>query len=162
MTDGSSLVDTAATPIALIVLGCAGLVGGYGLVFGLGGNDLSMVWGGLAAVSALGIVALGWRALRQRASDEPEQPIPTPELPDPLREEVRDERADGHCEFCRTDADSLSVEHVTPRADGGSNVRTNLIALCSSCRAKVDDGVYARSELRDAVRRQEHPEKTML
>ncbi|ELZ12537.1 hypothetical protein C479_04052 [Halovivax asiaticus JCM 14624] len=161
MIDGSSIADTA-TPIALAVLGGGLLVGGYGLVAGPGGSGLSFVWGGLVVLSALGIGALGWRFLCERDTDEPEQPIPTPPLPDPLRREVRDERADGNCEFCRTESDSLSVEHVTPRADGGANVRTNLVALCPACVEKVGDGVYARSELRDAVRRQEHPEKTML
>lgn len=161
MIDGSSIADAAA-PIALAALGGGVLVGGYGLVAGPGGTGLSLVWGGLIGLSTLALVALGWRYFRERDTEEPEQPVATPPLPDPLRREVRDERADGTCEFCRTESDSLSVEHVTPRADGGANVRTNLVALCPTCVEKVDDGVYARSELRDVVSRQEHPEKTML
>lgn len=127
------------------------VVGSYGVLarpFEAGAPSL---WVGFLALSAAGILILGWSEFvaRRRTDDSPPE---TPPAPEPLKEEVRDDRADGHCEFCRSDADSLSVEHVTPRAEGGPNVRRNLIALCPACAEKVEQGTYERGELRDKVR----------
>jgi 5-methylcytosine-specific restriction endonuclease McrA len=46
-------------------------------------------------------------------------------------------RAGGCCEYCRTQArfssDSLSVEHVCPRSDGGATEFGNLALSCQGC-----------------------------
>lgn len=153
----------AGDRLALLVVPGIGFASGVaGLLVAPGGVALTAVWGGFVALSLVGGIVLGWQFVRHRSAAD-DRPAPeTPPLPEPLRREVREGRADGHCEFCRAEPESLSVEHVTPRADGGTNVRTNLVALCPTCLEKVADGVYDRSELRDKVRRRENPEKTML
>lgn len=135
--------------VAALVGGLA--VGSYGVLARPFDMEVPILWIGFLALSAAGMLILGWSEFvaRSRADDLPPE---TPPAPEPLIEEVRDERADGHCEFCRADAETLSVEHVTPRSEGGPNVRRNLIALCPTCSEKVEQGTYHRGELRDKVR----------
>lgn len=134
--------------LAALIGGLA--VGSYGLLTRPFETGTPSLWIGFLALSAAGILVLGWCEFVDRRTEEttPE----TPPAPEPLKEEIRDDRANGHCEFCRSDAESLRVHHVTPRAEGGPNVRRNLIALCSTCAEKVDQGTYSRGELRDKVR----------
>ncbi|MFC3957062.1 HNH endonuclease [Halovivax cerinus] len=162
MVEGVKIEEGDRDRLALLAVTTTGFVVGVGgLLAGPGGLPLSAVWGGLVVLSVVGGIGLGWQVVTERRSPNEAEPAPPP-VPDPLRREVVEDRAEGHCEFCRTDSDALDVEHVTPRSDGGANVRTNLIALCPVCQEKVTNDVYDRSELADKVRRREHPEKTML
>lgn len=135
--------------VAALVGGLA--VGSYGVLARPFDTEVPILWMGFLALSAAGMLILGWCEFvnRPRADDAPPE---TPPAPEPLIEEVREERADGHCEFCRSESETLSVEHVTPRSEGGPNVRRNLIALCATCAEKVEQGTYQRGELRDKVR----------
>jgi|SRR5579863_6480476 len=46
-------------------------------------------------------------------------------------------RAYGCCEYCRSQAkysaDAFSVEHITPRSKGGTDVESNLALACQGC-----------------------------
>jgi hypothetical protein len=67
-------------------------------------------------------------------------------MPVPQRHQVGDTmrfmifRRDGYkCRICRLAADVLEVDHVIPRARGGSNKEDNLQTLCARCnRGKSD------------------------
>lgn len=147
--------------VGLLAIAVCGLaVGGFGALVQPIDGDLLALWVAFLAVSIVCLGILGWQ--RVAASDDESEEVAPPPVPEPLVEEVLDERAEGACEFCRRASDSLSVEHITPQERGGTNVRTNLIGLCPPCVEKVDGGVYDPSELRDKVRRLENPEQTML
>jgi len=137
------------------------VVGGYALWAQPFGFAAPYVGGGILALSVVGILYTGWQFVDEWSASEPEPVEPVP-VPAPLAEEVRDERAGGICEFCRTGTEDLDVHHVTPPSNGGSNVRTNLIALCGTCREKAIDGVYSEGELRDKVREQERQQDLAL
>jgi hypothetical protein len=53
-----------------------------------------------------------------------------------LRQQVQ-ERAQGHCEYCRIPSDHASatfvVEHIIPRVAGGSDDSENLALSCPNC-----------------------------
>lgn len=148
--------------VPLVVIAVCLVVGGYGVwerPFDVG---VPYVWEGVLLVSAVGFLYVGWRLAAGRSSTADSAPPKTPPAPEPLKEEIVDERADGYCEFCRTEAESLAVHHVVPRSEGGPNVRRNLIALCPTCLKKAADDVYARSELREKVRHLEDDQKRRL
>lgn len=152
--------DGGVVPL-IVLTGCL-VVGGYGIrerPFEVG---VPYLWEGVVVLSAVGLLYVGWQLTVGRSSAGDSATPTTPPVPEPLREEIVDERADGYCEFCRTEADSLTVHHVVPRSEGGPNVRKNLIALCPTCQTKADDDVYARSELRDKVRHLEDDQKRRL
>ncbi|MDQ2996912.1 MAG: HNH endonuclease [Chloroflexota bacterium] len=63
-----------------------------------------------------------------------------------LRQHVT-ERANGSCEYCRSQAryatQPFSVEHMTPRAKGGSTTLENLALACQGCNNHKYDEVEA-------------------
>lgn len=51
------------------------------------------------------------------------------------------ERDGGLCVPCRAEgreSPAMSVDHVTPRAEGGTDDPLNLVSLCAPCRAEKD------------------------
>ena len=61
-------------------------------------------------------------------------------VPGSLRFDVL-KRAGGRCELCGVSHDevALDVDHIVPRAKGGSNDRSNLQVLCRTCNAQKRD-----------------------
>jgi hypothetical protein len=61
------------------------------------------------------------------------------------------ERAHGHCEYCLSPAryatQRLSVEHILPRAKGGTSTFENLALSCQGC----NNHKYSRVEAPDPV-----------
>jgi len=52
------------------------------------------------------------------------------------------------CPFCGdTTFAVLQIHHIDPRAEGGSNHRSNLILCCASCHDKIEAGVISLSEV---------------
>ena len=49
------------------------------------------------------------------------------------------QRDDNKCQFCGTE-NNLDIHHIKPVRTGGSNYRGNLVTLCRSCHAKVENG----------------------
>ena len=66
----------------------------------------------------------------------------------PLRKQVLAEEP--HCRLCGRP--STTVDHITPRARGGSDDRSNLQALCGTCRRVKDatDAAEGRRLAREA------------
>jgi hypothetical protein len=69
--------------------------------------------------------------------------MPEPQISTQQRKIVI-ERAQGDCEYCRSQArfspDSFSVEHIIPRACGGTDDLDNLALACQGCnRRKYTD-----------------------
>ncbi|EDX74487.1 HNH endonuclease domain protein [Coleofasciculus chthonoplastes PCC 7420] len=60
-------------------------------------------------------------------------------------------RADGCCEYCRSQArfspDPFSIEHITPRSKGGTDENDNLALACQGCNNRK----YTHIEARDPV-----------
>ena len=52
-------------------------------------------------------------------------------------------RAKGYCEYCKSSADfstkPFSIEHILPRAKGGSNNEDNLAYACIGCNVYKSD-----------------------
>jgi hypothetical protein len=71
-------------------------------------------------------------------------------VPTAVRQQVS-ERAHGCCEYCRCQADyatqPFSIEHILPRARGGTTTLNNLALACQGC----NNHKYARIEARDPV-----------
>lgn len=63
-----------------------------------------------------------------------------------LREQVA-ARAKHRCEYCRTpagyNADSLPIEHILPRAKGGTHSEENLALSCLGCNARKGVRIHA-------------------
>jgi len=61
------------------------------------------------------------------------------------------DRARGCCEYCwsqdKYSADSFSVEHVTPRSSGGSDIESNLALACQGCNNRKFVSVAAADPL---------------
>src|SRR5215211_6301028 len=61
------------------------------------------------------------------------------------------ERAHGCCEYCRSQSayatQSFSVEHILPRAKGGTTTLDNLALACQGC----NNHKYEKIETRDSV-----------
>ena len=55
-------------------------------------------------------------------------------------------RAGGRCELCKTKYD-LSIHHIIPRSEGGSDCEDNLMALCYRCHDKVEISGYRVRQL---------------
>lgn len=74
-------------------------------------------------------------------------------MPARLRQRVID-RADGCCEYCRSQSayatQAFSVEHILPRARGGTTVLDNLALACQGC----NNHKYDKIEAWDLVSRQ--------
>ena len=52
------------------------------------------------------------------------------------------------CPFCGdTTLVALQIHHIHPRADGGSNHRSNLILCCASCHDKIEGQVITLSDV---------------
>ena len=61
-------------------------------------------------------------------------------MPDRIGQRIRRavfERAEFHCEYCKSPADysavSLSIEHIIPRCRGGGSELSNLCLSCQGC-----------------------------
>ena len=71
-------------------------------------------------------------------------------VPTELRQRVI-ERAQGCCEYCRSQSayatQSFSVEHILPRARGGTTTLDNLAQACQGC----NNHKYDKTEARDPV-----------
>src|SRR5688572_29721852 len=67
-------------------------------------------------------------------------------MPHRLYEQVA-ARADHHCEYCRApeaiSPDRFEVEHVLPRAQGGSDQLANLALACSPCNRRKSQATHA-------------------
>jgi hypothetical protein len=67
------------------------------------------------------------------------------------------ERAGGCCEYCRCPdrfaTQAHSIEHIHPRAQGGSNDPTNLALACQGC----NNHKYAKTEATDELTHQTVP-----
>ena len=54
------------------------------------------------------------------------------------------------CEECRTTGRVLpahEVDHITPRAEGGTDAIENLVVLCPNCHRRADKGALSRAHL---------------
>lgn len=97
--------------------------------------------------------AIGWFLDHEigRGSTSPPSTTPSTEkVPPPTeskKNRIKFDRADRHCEFCGKQSDHLEIHHIRPRAKGGTNRPSNLIALCPECHRKADSSVYSQSEL---------------
>ena len=40
---------------------------------------------------------------------------------------------DGHCAYCGCKPEKVTLDHVIPKAKGGTTQRTNLVPACASC-----------------------------
>jgi len=50
-----------------------------------------------------------------------------------------------HCQFCGSTND-LQIDHILPKAKGGSDIEGNLQVLCAKCNNKKRDNIqYHRS-----------------
>ncbi|MFB6200107.1 MAG: HNH endonuclease [Candidatus Nanohaloarchaea archaeon] len=101
--------------------------------------------------------AVGWMitAPAERDGTTSSTENQTEKVPPPsnsLKNELYFERADQQCEWCGEDIDAPEVHHITPRSEGGSNDRSNLIVLCPNCHRKADKGVMSKSKLQYKVR----------
>lgn len=72
-------------------------------------------------------------------------------------------RAGGCCEYCqsqaRYSADSFSVEHITPRSLGGTDVESNLALACQGCNNRKFVSVMAADPLTGNIVPLYHPRK---
>lgn len=65
------------------------------------------------------------------------------------------DKTNGHCAYCGREFASpveMTVDHVVPRARGGSNCRVNKVPCCRSCNATK--GSRSLAYLREALQRQ--------
>jgi 5-methylcytosine-specific restriction endonuclease McrA len=76
--------------------------------------------------------------------------MPDPRVPAKLRQRVI-ERAYGCCEYCRSQSayatQSFSVEHIFPRAKGGTTTLDNLAFACQGCNNHKYDKIEAPDSL---------------
>lgn len=76
--------------------------------------------------------------------------MPEPRLGAEVRQFVFD-RAYGCCEYCRSQAayatQTFAVEHIVPRARGGTSEPSNLALACQGCNNHKYDKVSARDPL---------------
>lgn len=163
--EGDEGLDPDETPPFLI--GIAFTVAGIFIMYTFwdAGNTLLLGFG--AGFSLVGLIPFGYAAylLRDDGPDSAwsflvtvdesssdnrstEQTEKTPPAPERLKNEIKFERANRRCEFCGDQSDHLEIHHIKPRAKGGPNTKSNLIALCPPCHRKADDGVHSRSELK--------------
>jgi hypothetical protein len=79
-----------------------------------------------------------------------------------LRQRVVD-RAEGVCEYCLSQAryatQSFSVEHILPRARGGTNVVDNLALACQGCNNHKYDKTEGVDPVTSAVVPLYHPRR---
>ncbi len=74
--------------------------------------------------------------------------MPRPRLSPALRRQVEDE-SEHRCGYCRSEEDfmgaSLTIDHIIPLANGGTNTYENLWAACRQC----NEAKQARTHARD-------------
>jgi 5-methylcytosine-specific restriction endonuclease McrA len=60
---------------------------------------------------------------------------------------IRDE---GRCQYCGTNVSSknFTLDHVVPRANGGSTIWTNVVACCYACNQRKGDKTPAQAGMR--------------
>lgn len=83
-------------------------------------------------------------------------------VPAALRREVA-ERARGCCEYCRSQArlavQPFSIEHIIPRAHGGSSTSDNVALSCQGCNNHKYDKIEARDPMSGEVVGIYHPRR---
>jgi 5-methylcytosine-specific restriction endonuclease McrA len=88
--------------------------------------------------------------------------MPDPRVPAELRQRVI-ERAHGCCEYCRSQSayatQSFSVEHILPRARGGTTTLDNLALACQGCNNHKYDKIEARDPVSGEVVPLYHPRR---
>ena len=88
--------------------------------------------------------------------------MPEPRISVELRQQVT-ERADGSCEYCRSQAryatQPFSVEHIIPRAKGGSTTLENLALACQGCNNHKYDKVVAPDPVSGEIVPLYHPRR---
>lgn len=56
-------------------------------------------------------------------------------------------RANVECSMCGWNKTTLDIHHIIPKAKGGSNEHTNLIALCPNCHRLAHEKQYSTEQL---------------
>lgn len=122
-------------------IGGMAIVGYAGHLFRTAG--LSEAWSFLAATRQPSNTSDSAASANESTVDGNQTPPPS----ESLKNELYFERADRRCEWCEEQIDQPEVHHITPRSEGGSNDRSNLIVLCPTCHRKADSGAISRSKL---------------
>lgn len=127
-----------------------------GVVFAIGGLGI-ISWGGWIyrrhGLSEALDVLFERDSRRRSSSSNTSTEEKTPPAPKKLKDTIKFDRANHHCEWCGQRFDGLHVHHIKPRSQGGPNTKRNLIALCPNCHDKADRGGISQSQLRGKIRR---------
>lgn len=59
---------------------------------------------------------------------------------------------DHHCAYCGTATDQLTLDHVVPLSQGGSNTLSNVVPACSGCNSNKGARTPEQAEMAFAVR----------
>lgn len=166
--DENDLEDIDAPPG---VIGLAFIIVGLLVVYNEGFAPNSIIFKAGIGFAAIGLAVFGWGGYLYRSygleqasrflfhtgdgkstSGSTDPTEKTPPAPKDLKEELKFNRANHHCEWCGDRFDGLHVHHIEPRKEGGPNTRRNLIALCPNCHDRADRGALTKSQLKGKVR----------
>lgn len=169
---------TPFTPLAILVIGFVFVYLGVRTlqregIRGLGTSSQVILFLGILSIAGLcyviwgmktefqqngPIAAIDWVMSHEIADgtfSESRSPETTDKVPPPSenkKNRIKLDRANRECECCEKESDLLEIHHIRPRASGGTNRPSNLIALCPECHRKADRSVYSQSELRYKIK----------
>jgi len=68
-----------------------------------------------------------------------------------MKEKIKD-AVGNKCEVSRCDHKTYEIHHIIPIRKGGTNIGSNLVAICRNCHGDIKDGLLTQAKMKKIVR----------